>query len=152
MHCNILWSTKIFSLYHRLFCSFLSQIEPRRPECIPSKISDLLGRLQQVIHIWGHIGDSFGPHGLGRRGHYWNKYTLQITRDHYITICIPTITNEPLWGEFGQFSKSVCMLVSMISLDIFVAMFSVLEKLFRRNIYNLGVCWLKWATREDKEQ
>ena len=39
------------------------------------------------------------------------------------------------WGEFGQFSKSVCMLVSMISLDIFVAMFSVLEKkLFRRFI------------------
>ena len=35
-----------------VFCSsFLSQIEPRRPECIPSKISDLLGRLQQVIHI-----------------------------------------------------------------------------------------------------
>ena len=129
MHCNITWSTKILSLYHRLLqLFFVTNWTTQMSECKLSKSWDLPGTLQQVIHIWGHIGDSFGPHGLGRRGHYWNKYTLQITRDHYITICIPTINNEALWGEFGQFSTSVCMLVWIILLDIFVAVFSVLGK------------------------
>ena len=129
MHCNITWSTKILSLYHRLLqLFFVTNWTTQMSECKLSKSCNLPGTLQQVIHIWGHIGDSFGPHGQGRRGHYWNKYTLQITRDHHITICIPTINIETLWGEFGQFSTSVCMLVWMILLDIFVAMFSVLGR------------------------